>query len=135
MSWIGGVLIAIDQLGNAIAGGNPDATISARTGYFANEVKTAFQFYWKTMELIINFAFYPIDGPNHCYNEYLADKDDHIAGSFGFNYYCVLYSNLGGHSNLCFSIPGSKIYDLITYIYAELCHQSAITLPTAGLTR
>lgn len=77
MCWIKGVLIGIDQLGNAVAGGNPDATISARTGYFANEVKSAFQFYWKTMELIINFAFYPIDGPNHCHEEYLKDKDQH----------------------------------------------------------
>lgn len=77
VSWIKGVLIAIDQLGNAIAGGNPDATISARTGYFANEVTSPFRYYWKTMELIINFAFLPIDGPKHCYNEYLKDKDDH----------------------------------------------------------
>jgi len=36
MNWIDGVLIGIDQLGNAIVGGNHDATISARTGYFAN---------------------------------------------------------------------------------------------------
>lgn len=61
MSWIGGVLIAIDQLGNAVAGGNPDATISARTGYFANEVEGTFQLYWQTMELIINFTFYPVE--------------------------------------------------------------------------
>lgn len=76
MSWIKGVLIGIDQLGNAIAGGNPDATISARTGYFANEVESAFKYYWKTMEIIINFSFYPIDGPNHCYEAYLEDKDE-----------------------------------------------------------
>ena len=76
MSWIQGVLIAIDQLGNATAGGNPDATISARTGYFASESKNRFRYYWKTMEYIINFAFYPIGGPNHCYRAYLADKDE-----------------------------------------------------------
>jgi len=82
MSWIKGVLIAIDQLGNAIAGGNPDVTISARTGYFANEFKTKLQFYWKTMEYIINFAFYPIDGPDHCHKAYKADEDEsHKAGS------------------------------------------------------
>jgi len=77
MSWIQGVLIAIDQLGNAIAGGNPDATISARVGYFANEVDSHFKYYWKTMELIIDCAFLPIDGPKHCHNEYLKDKDHH----------------------------------------------------------
>ena len=74
MSWIRGVLIAIDQLGNAVAGGNPDATISARTGYFANEQKTRLWPYWKTLEYIINFAFYPIDGPDHCYNDYLTEQ-------------------------------------------------------------
>lgn len=76
MSWIKGVLIGIDQLGNAVAGGNPDATISARTGYFANKIESVFKIYWKTMEFIINFAFYPIDGPNHCYQAYLEDKDE-----------------------------------------------------------
>lgn len=82
MSWIKGVLIGVDQLGNAVAGGNPDATISARTGYFANEVESVFQLYWKTMEFIINFAFYPVDGPNHCYEAYLVDRDErNVAGS------------------------------------------------------
>jgi len=78
MSWIKGVLIAIDQLGNAIAGGNPDATISARTGYFANAAKSDFRYYWVTMEYIIDFSFYPIDGPNHCYESYLDEKDENI---------------------------------------------------------
>lgn len=113
MSWIGGVLIAIDQLGNAIAGGNPDATISARTGYFANEVKTAFQLYWKTMELIINFAFYPIDGPNHCYNEYLADKDDHIEAGSDFMR-AVL-----GLIIIVFSIPISIVTRIYVLVFPQ----------------
>jgi len=74
--WINGVLVAVDQLGNAIAGGNPDATISARTGYFARVEETPFRPYWKLMERIIDFTFLPIDGPDHCYNAYLADKDE-----------------------------------------------------------
>ena len=78
MSWIRGVLIAIDQLGNAVAGGNPDATISARTGYFANVHKTRLQFYWKILEYIINCAFYPVDGPDHCYNDYLAEQANYF---------------------------------------------------------
>ncbi|ORU89515.1 MAG: hypothetical protein A6F71_00675 [Cycloclasticus sp. symbiont of Poecilosclerida sp. M] len=75
MSWIKAVLTAIDQLGNAIAGGNPRATISARTGYFANVHKNSFRVYWKTMEFVIDFAFCPIDGPRHCYESYLLDVD------------------------------------------------------------
>lgn len=76
MSWIGGVLVAIDQLGNAIAGGNPDATISARTGYFARVAETPWRAYWRAMESVINFTFLPIDGPGHCYSAYLSDRDE-----------------------------------------------------------
>ncbi len=83
MGWLKGVLIATDQLGNAIAGGNPDVTISARTGYFANVFKTNLRFYWKSLEFFIDFTFYPIDGPRHCYHAYLADKEEekHKLGS------------------------------------------------------
>ncbi|VAW68724.1 hypothetical protein MNBD_GAMMA10-2126 [hydrothermal vent metagenome] len=82
MNWIQGVLIAIDQLGNAVAGGNPDATVSARAGYFARNSTSRLRFYWKAMEAVINHTFAPIHGPNHCYNAYLADKDEkNIAGN------------------------------------------------------
>lgn len=57
---MGGVLVAIDQLGNTIAGGNPDATISARTGYFSHVEETTFRPYWLTMERVIDFTFLPI---------------------------------------------------------------------------
>ena len=63
------ILIAIDQLGNAIAGGNPDSTISARVGYFSDKTlreKTLGRHaYWKGLERIIDFAFFPIDGEKH----------------------------------------------------------------------
>ena len=75
-SYIMRVLVSIDQLGNAIAGGNPDVTISARTGYFANIKKTPLRYWWLTMELIINFAFYPVDGPDHCLRAYESDSDE-----------------------------------------------------------
>lgn len=83
MRWIYGVLIAIDQLGNAAAGGNPDATISARTGYFANiSSKRTFVYYWRLMEVIINFAFYPLDGPGHCLQAYENERElEHKQGS------------------------------------------------------
>lgn len=82
MSYFENVLIAIDQLGNALAAGNPDVTISARTGYFANIEKTAMRWWWKTMEFIINFAFKPFDGPNHCLDSYYSDQESsHSEGS------------------------------------------------------
>ena len=82
-SYILRVLISIDQLGNTIAGGNPDVTISARTGYFANVEKTNLRIWWRCMEAIIDFAFYPIDGPRHCYKAYKSDEEEgrHREGS------------------------------------------------------
>ncbi|SEA35568.1 hypothetical protein [Microbulbifer marinus] len=81
MSWIRGVLIAIDQLGNAIAGGNPDATISARTGYFANKHETPLRPWWKAMEKVIDFTFEPLEGRGHCLRSFEADEEEHWEGS------------------------------------------------------
>ena len=75
-SWPVAILVAIDQLGNAIAGGNPDSTISARVGYFSEEAKRG-KSYWKSLEAIIDFAFYPIDGPKHCYQAWQSE-DEHF---------------------------------------------------------
>ena len=74
-SWPQSVLVAIDQLGNAVAQGHPDTTISARVGYFSVNAKRGI-YYWKALEQIINFAFYPVDGPNHCYNAWQSDNDE-----------------------------------------------------------
>ena len=76
-SWPVAVLVAIDQLGNAIAGGNPDSTISARVGFFSVHAKRG-KGYWIVLQSIINFAFYPIDGPGHCYQAWQSDKDEHF---------------------------------------------------------
>jgi hypothetical protein len=75
MSYFRNLFIAIDQLGNALTGGNPDVTISARTGYFANVEHTSLRWWWKCMESVINFTFLPIDGPDHCMLAYRNDKE------------------------------------------------------------
>lgn len=81
-SYILRVLVSIDQLGNTIAGGDPDVTVSARTGYFANQGKSMLKPWWRCMEAIINFAFSPVDGPEHCKDAYEADIDEkHREGS------------------------------------------------------
>ena len=49
------VMVAIDQLGNAITGGNPDSTVSARVGYFSVNA-TKRQALWKSLEAIIDYA-------------------------------------------------------------------------------
>ena len=70
--WLYSVLIAIDQLGNALAGGYADSTISARVGYNVRHAAPKRQNYWRLLEGIINYTFLPLDGPDHCYQAYLA---------------------------------------------------------------
>lgn len=81
MSWIKEVMLGIDRLGNAIAGGNSLATISGRTGYFARKPSNPFYAYWKFLELSINLAFEPIDGRNHCEKTYF--KERHLQHNHG----------------------------------------------------
>jgi len=76
MSYLKRVLIAVDQLGNAIAGGNQDATISGRVGYFASNANTTVRLYWLLMQFIIDATFYPLDGFNHCLDSYLKNKNE-----------------------------------------------------------
>jgi len=79
------VMVAIDQLGNALTGGNPDSTVSARVGYFSVNA-TKRQAFWKSLEAIIDYAFEPVDGLRHCYQAWQADKDEQFtaeANSYG----------------------------------------------------
>ena len=75
--WLYTVLIAIDQLGNALAGGYADSTISARVGYNARHANPARQNYWRLLEWVINYTFLPLDGSDHCYQAYLAGNKTH----------------------------------------------------------
>lgn len=58
MSWGRRVLIAIDQLGNAFANGNPDETISSRVGRAAVAGKR----WGMILERVIDWMFWP----GHC---------------------------------------------------------------------
>ncbi|MDA0196682.1 MAG: hypothetical protein O2887_14000 [Bacteroidetes bacterium] len=75
MGYFKNLLVGVDQLGNAIAAGNPDNTISSRVGYFSLD-KDRVTSYWKTMEFIIDTTFRPVDGPNHCRDSFYADHED-----------------------------------------------------------
>ncbi len=70
--------VAIDQLGNAAAGGNPDNTISARVGYYNEHFyqENKVPWYWSTFQKIINTTFYPVDGPGHCHEAYHNDPGE-----------------------------------------------------------
>jgi hypothetical protein len=72
-TYLGRVLIAIDQLGNALAGGNPDATISARLGWLYMNRTT----WWTTLLMrIVDITFYSLDGKNHCLQAYDKTMDE-----------------------------------------------------------
>ena len=58
-------VIWIDRLGNVICLGHFDNTISARTAWLANSSRTYY-----CMERYINWGFYRLDGPNHCWQAY-----------------------------------------------------------------
>lgn len=70
--------LAIDQLGNALAGGSADSTVSARVGFYSYEKyrNRWLRLYWHGLRWLIDFAFYPIDGPEHCRQAYASDADE-----------------------------------------------------------
>lgn len=77
--YAGNLMVALDQLGNALAGGNPDSTISARIGYFseiAESVDPILAPFWKLLRAAVDFTFYPIDGPGHCVKAYHNDSGE-----------------------------------------------------------
>ncbi|MFC3151319.1 hypothetical protein ACFOEK_09805 [Litoribrevibacter euphylliae] len=111
MSWPNAVLVAIDQLGNAIAGGNPDATVSARVGFFSIHAKKPYIWYWKALAEIIDFAFYPVDGPNHCVDSYRADKDELYQQGSDF------FRAMLGLIVIVFCLPTSLVLRLAVLIY------------------
>ena len=61
--WIWAVFIGLDQLGNALAGGHPDVTISARLGYLGDFHKRG---WFLLVARMVDWAFYPADGEGHC---------------------------------------------------------------------
>lgn len=78
MRYLGNFFVSIDQLGNVLAGGNPDNTISSRVGYYNrhnNSSKKA-PLQWMVFEKIIDFTFYPIDGNDHCHEAFHNDAGE-----------------------------------------------------------
>lgn len=72
------ILVALDQLGNAIAGGNEDSTISARLGYLYLYRRQQ----WTTVLMkIVDFTFYSVDGKDHCLQAYVKDNESNIRGN------------------------------------------------------
>ena len=66
-TYLGRLLVSLDQIGNTLADGYPDTTISARLWYLEVKrgVRTA-----SWLRRIVDVAFYPVDGLNHCRQAY-----------------------------------------------------------------
>lgn len=80
MSYLLNLLVSIDQLGNTLAGGHPDVTISARVGYHCAQPEPGR--YWQVLRSVIDHTFEPVDGPGHCHAAYLGDvQGRHNSGS------------------------------------------------------
>lgn len=93
MGYAKNILIGIDQLGNAIAFGNPDNTISARVGYNSHHFeKNLFKYYWKFLEWVIDKTFYPIDGNFHCHHAYHNDQDEEFYDNGTKNWAVIVVS-------------------------------------------
>lgn len=80
MKYLSNFLVSIDQLGNVLAGGNPDNTISSRVGYYTEKHynKGKIPAKWRIFKKIINFSFYPIDGKDHCKEAYYNDAGENF---------------------------------------------------------
>jgi len=78
MGYLANFFVSIDQLGNVIAGGNPDNTISSRVGYYTEEYydKDKVPFRWTFFKKVINTTFWPIDGRDHCKEAYYNDAGE-----------------------------------------------------------
>ena len=75
-SWLSRFFVKADKLGNRLSGGNKSHTISARIGRYSRESNgKSYSPYWELMEAIVNFAFYPIDGPYHCRQAYAKEME------------------------------------------------------------
>ena len=100
-SYIFRVFVGVDQLGNAVAGGNPDNTISGRTGYFANHAHSSVRWYYKLLEKIINFTFYPMDGHGHCDQAYHNDELEEYYALKGIMFFIMSLIVIGSCIILC----------------------------------
>lgn len=68
-SYFANLFYFVDIWMNALCGGNPLVTVSARTGYYSKYYGVRENFtasFWRYCERCVNWAFKPIDGIDHC---------------------------------------------------------------------
>jgi hypothetical protein len=72
-SYFGRLANCLSQLAHTISGGAADVSISGKTGYKTFVKKSD---WWESLRVIVDFAFKPIDGVDHCKNAYMVDKNE-----------------------------------------------------------
>ncbi|TNC80681.1 MAG: hypothetical protein C9356_12335 [Oleiphilus sp.] len=85
--WARNIMQALSRLLNALVGGDSRATVSARTGYFSKVKRNR---YWRSMETVIDFTFYPLDGPGHCKQSMESDGHYRRGNDFGLTALSIL---------------------------------------------
>ena len=112
--YISNFFVSIDQLGNVIAGGNPDNTVSARVGYynFYKHSPETVPWYWYWFMKIIDTTFYPVDGPNHCLEAYYNDSGE-IFDNRVTNFFIAIAAAL-------IIIPSCIVIAIVLYLLAAL---------------
>lgn len=63
------ILIALDQLANAVLGGSPDETLSARAWRMEQKGRPAGRY----LRPFIDALFWPIGQANHCQDAYISE--------------------------------------------------------------
>lgn len=77
-NYITNMFYHVDILMNALTGGNGNITISARVGYYKDDARLHGRKsvkFWRFAERIIDYTFYPMDGPYHCEQAYIWSKE------------------------------------------------------------
>ncbi len=71
------ILIAIDQLLNAILFGDPDETISSRLGKTQRgDHGPIWSTFWMPLRFFVDLLFFPFDGWGHCRKSIEEDEGD-----------------------------------------------------------
>lgn len=72
-TYLGNILVAIDQLFNALAAGDADGTISARLGYLQAKRPDDWTDF---LAEVVDMTFFPVDGEGHCRQAYEKDESE-----------------------------------------------------------
>lgn len=120
MAYFRPLFIGVDQLLNAIAGGNPDNTISSRIGYYATHGAKNQKRFWKMLEWMTDTTFWPLEGPGHCHIAYHADAgEDFDADKIGVGVFMTFLLSLPFLILIAVVLWGGWLLGLVKQIHLD----------------